>query len=233
MDIIANEAFLASSPQGFGSVCSDDVVSVVQVRSPLERVLSHREQRGLGDGLYLAVGNTTGPRMPFTDLSLADQLHHRPEVMSNYMTRYLLGRDAFWSSRGPSRRPASRVQEQQHSVPGMAPPIDLIDGVQAAQILARVDVILVLERQGINKALLTGMLNWTATIELGRRGQRRTGRQRGIEALMSDERAMLLRANAQDAVVFETAVLLNFLDVLVFGNASSGFVDPGGPIEWL
>eukprot|EP00730_Choanoeca_flexa_P003521 TRINITY_DN11432_c0_g3_i1.p2 TRINITY_DN11432_c0_g3~~TRINITY_DN11432_c0_g3_i1.p2 ORF type:complete len:339 (+),score=16.43 TRINITY_DN11432_c0_g3_i1:61-1077(+) len=176
LDVIASEAFLDGGNYTYVSQLCDHFTYITMLRSPVHRTLSHRQEHGVRD----AAGGKS-----FAPMSLSQQLEERPDVMSNYMTRVLLGRKAYYSGSNLTRQLSEAAQAAVYN-------------------LLRIDVVLILERPDWAQRTLAE-LGWRH-VDLDHRPGRRW--HRNGNQMSQDDAQLLIRANQIDLLVYCAAWMI-------------------------
>jgi hypothetical protein len=86
LDLIANEGYLDGGIDGATPTLCPQFLYITLLRHPATRVVSHMMQNGVKPPGF--------SRNEFAGLATTKKIKLRPDVMSNYMTRVLLGKDA-------------------------------------------------------------------------------------------------------------------------------------------
>ena len=175
--ILANEAYLDGGASGYATQLCPNLTYVTMLRHPVARTLSHTRQAGIRD--------SDGSKDKYRSRPLVEQLQARPEIGNNYMTRFLLGKQAYESA------------------------LDELDSTAleaALRNLLQMDVILVLE-DPVQTSEGLGRLGWAVT-DLRTKAGRVDPRRRHVSDLTGAEVQALQEANRLDAVLYQAALLI-------------------------
>lgn len=186
LDIVANEGYLDGQEPGAAvrDLCSD-MLHMTLLRHPDTRVISHMYQRGVKPSGF-------GPD-EYKTMSITDRIVAKPEIANNYMVRVLLGKRAYYS-------PLGNLTDS--------------DGERAISILAKFDLVLLLERKDAIPVLLEQMLGWWNTSDMDRKHGRRSHTKRSLEF---HDQQLIEQANRLDAKLYSAGLTMFKLDWLVFG----------------
>ena len=191
LDIIANEGFLDGGTEGPAEGLCPQMLYITMLRKPIARVVSHMFQAGVKPAGF--------SREDFKQLSVEKRIEAKPEVSSNYMTRVLLGKQAYYS-------PLGALNATTH-------------GLQAQRLLSNFDVILLLEQKSRVPVLLEQALGWWNSSDLDRRHGRRS--HGGDRSLSPADHKLVEDANQLDVMVYDLATTLFKIDWVMFGCAST------------
>jgi hypothetical protein len=189
LDLMANEGYLDGGVDGKTPFLCTDMLYITMLREPMSRVVSHMFQAGVKPGGFT--------REQYAELTVAEKITQKPEIASNYMTRVMLGKDAYQSG----------LDE-----------LTAADAERAAVLLGQFDVILILEQKRWTPPILENMLGWWNASDLDRRHGRKAHQNR---TFTPEEHKMIADANEADAILYTAAVVMFKLDLVLFACGQS------------
>lgn len=177
------------------TLCDADMVYMTMLREPTSRAVSHSSQAGVKPA---GLSNAA-----FRALGWEAKLKVAPNVLANYQLRMLLGADAY----------------DEQAV------LDAAGLAQAQALLARFDVVAVIEDKALLGLLLERMLGWTKS-DLDSKVGRRANRKDSGPPPDSAAGRHLAEANVLDRQLWDFARALGRLDVAVFSPQNNPNTNP-------
>ena len=172
LDIIANEGYLDGGTSGSVPALCPEMMYTTMLRKPLSRVVSHMFQAGVKPPGF--------SREDFKKLSVIERIKLKPEVSSNYMTRVMLGKEAYYSGLNA---------------------LNVTHGQQAQRLLSQFDIVLLLEQKTRVPILLEQALGWWNSSDLDRKHGRRSHGGDRLRDLSPEDHNRIVEANKLDLMV--------------------------------
>eukprot|EP00039_Didymoeca_costata_P004287 m.72443 g.72443 ORF g.72443 m.72443 type:complete len:539 (+) comp12328_c0_seq2:87-1703(+) len=190
LDLVSNEGYLDGGvTESVQSLCPN-MLHMTMVRKPITRVFSHMMQAGVKPAGY--------SNQEYLDMSIAERINIKPEISSNYMTRMLLGKRAYYSGK--------------HN-------LTTKDAEQAINLLNEFDVVLVLEETTKVSRLLESLLGWHNASDLSRYHKRKSHHPLKGNKISESDMLLVKKANELDEQIYETATTIFNLDLILSGCA--------------
>ena len=184
LDLIANEGYLDGGVQGGTPELCAEMLYITMLRDPMARVLSHMFQAGVKPAGFT--------REQYAELAVEERILAKPEIASNYMTRVMLGKEAYYSALGK---------------------LTMEDARKASTLLAQFDVVLILEQKRWTGPVIENMLGWWNSSDLDKKHGRKS---HGRPPLAREDEKRIADANLLDVELYKTALILFKLDLVLF-----------------
>lgn len=185
LDLIANEGYLDGGVDGGTPELCSEMLYITMLRDPMSRVMSHMFQAGVKPAGFT--------REQYAELAVEERINAKPEIASNYMTRVMLGKEAYYSPLGE---------------------LTTEDARKASILLGQFDVVLILEHKRWTGPVIENMLGWWNSSDLDRKHGRKSHGSR--PPLTKEDEKRISDANMLDVELYKVALILFKLDLVLF-----------------